>query len=104
VCHDSHQRWFLFLFGRRSALVVTGLLAATDPFSFSVGFVLLVSPVSCLGLVGLLKPVMPDGLFPLFVFVVVRFSCFSPVWLGPVFGPVFVMCLVFWRDRFPAAE
>ena len=36
-CHDSYWRWLPFLFGWRSAVVVTGLLAATDLFStFSV--------------------------------------------------------------------
>ena len=29
-CPDFHRRWLLFLFGRRSLVVVTGLLAATD--------------------------------------------------------------------------
>jgi hypothetical protein len=30
-CHESRRRWCLFLFGRRSAVVVADLLAATDP-------------------------------------------------------------------------
>ena len=30
-CHESRRRWCLVLFGRRSAVVVAGLLAATDP-------------------------------------------------------------------------
>ncbi|XP_064823889.1 ERC protein 2-like [Oncorhynchus masou masou] len=35
-CHDFHRRWILSLFGRRSVDVVTGLLAATDSFFFSI--------------------------------------------------------------------
>ena len=31
-CHDFHRRWLLSLFGRCSAVVVAGLLAATNPF------------------------------------------------------------------------
>ena len=59
-CHDSYRRWLSFLFGWRSAVVVTGLLAATDPFS---PFCLLVSPVCVLGwLVGLYLPVGPPAL------------------------------------------
>ncbi|XP_052362341.1 uncharacterized protein LOC118371498 [Oncorhynchus keta] len=45
-CHDFRRSWLPCLFGRCSAVVVTGLLAATIPFSFSVCFVLLVAPVS----------------------------------------------------------
>ncbi|XP_064796932.1 uncharacterized protein LOC135516509 [Oncorhynchus masou masou] len=32
-CHESRRRWCLFLFGRRSAVVVAGLLAAIDSLS-----------------------------------------------------------------------
>jgi hypothetical protein len=38
-CHESRRRWCLFLFGRRSAVVVASLLAAID--SLSVCFCLL---------------------------------------------------------------
>ena len=46
-CHDSYRRWLPFLFRWCSAVVVTGLLAATDPF-FPL-FCLLVSHVFSLG-------------------------------------------------------
>jgi hypothetical protein len=31
TCHEYYRRWLPFLFGWRSAVVVAGLLAATDP-------------------------------------------------------------------------
>ena len=96
-CHDSRRSWLPRLFGWRSAVVVTGLLAATDPFFFSVSFVSLVTPVPILWVCDLLpylacgtRPFVVRDYFNVHVVSLVLFVLWTVL-------PVVLGWSVFWR-------
>jgi hypothetical protein len=111
-CHNFHRRWFLSLFGRCSAVGVVILLAITIHFYFSVRFVFgsftpgfhllsflcIFTPVSRLGLCGIIFMLLVEDFHSIFTCVQCcrksKERCFSPSVSDCVF-PCLIMTPMF---------